>query len=77
MTNGWVITGGTETGIRSIIGELSREVATIKTFEANVPFARPKFPFQFIGVAGWGLVKNRDRLVNAGSIVKYTVRGES
>ncbi|XP_072253281.1 transient receptor potential cation channel subfamily M member 2 [Leuresthes tenuis] len=54
-TGAWIITGGTHTGVMKHVGQAVRDYALSSSMQGNIVA---------IGIAPWGVVHNRDKLVH-------------
>lgn len=52
----WIITGGTHTGVMKHVGQAVRDYALSSSVHGQIVA---------IGVATWGIIHNRDALVNS------------
>lgn len=55
-TGAWIITGGTHTGVMKHVGQAVRDYALSSSMHGQIVA---------IGVATWGIIHNRDALVNS------------
>lgn len=55
-TGAWIITGGTHTGVMKHVGEAVKDHALSSSMRSQIVA---------IGVATWGIIHNRDSLVQA------------
>ncbi|XP_028516082.1 transient receptor potential cation channel subfamily M member 3-like [Exaiptasia diaphana] len=68
ITGAWLITGGTNTGVMKHIGEAVRG-HTVMSRGAQLKDRAHKV--HLIGIASWGIVNHREKLVDAQEVVAY------